>query len=124
MKRRAFKVVLFLLAGAIMNVAVAWGAPPRWDDYESEGRNLEPGDRDWKWLEKQGWPLTGNYTWHYMRQGFGWSEDQYALKRPVDSDPTILAPLVSYRDRSGWPLYALGYYSESGSGDFAQFEAH
>src|SRR4030095_16743314 len=51
MKRRAGKTILFLLLGAIINVAVAWGCI-RWSHFESSlGGRFELDDARFLWAE-------------------------------------------------------------------------
>ena len=66
MKRRLFKLVVFLLLGAIVNVAVGWGCA-YWSPFPRIGSNapqtsswanIAPLSAEARWLEERGWQLT------------------------------------------------------------------
>ena len=66
MKRWIFKLVVFLLLGAIVNVAVAWGCA-YWSPFPLIGSNatprnswaeIDPLSAEARWLKERGWQLT------------------------------------------------------------------
>ncbi len=84
MKRRLFKLVVFLLLGAIVNVAVAWGCAA-----------LSPLDRDPVLFEE--YAESRAVVWN----GFGYRLLDLGLGR---DGPTYAVV------ESGWPLYCLEAY--------------
>ena len=81
MKHWIFKLVLFLLLGAIVNVAVAWGCA-YWSPFPRIGSNapqtsswanIDPLSAEARWLEERGWQLTRSEvppTDRYLRRFF------------------------------------------------------
>jgi hypothetical protein len=84
MKRhRAFKLLLFLLAGAIINVAVAWGC--------------------WLWAPSQ---LLRNAWLGQHTQGFGWRTTKN-YSDGFDTDSFEQAFFVELKDECGWPILVI-----------------
>ena len=125
MKRRLFKLVLFLVLGAIINVAVAWGCGifavqvpggagrfTTWTVWET----VHPTRRDLEWLNRSGWqprPEDEDFTWKTASReisGFGLTRkgffDDQTFK-PGRSGRMNCSPLFVIRDRTGWPFRCL-----------------
>ncbi len=105
-KRRAFKVLLFLLVfltgGAIINIAVAWGCfPGQPDDWRVIENNL---DIDQSHLTKLGLPEFQSVDSDMLRS-FGFVDSDYS----TFVDPNINKYQFVYaRETScGWPLLSL-----------------
>ena len=60
MKRRLFKLVVFLLLGAVVNVAVAWGCAARWDNDSHWGSRAHI-----TWLHRSNWVYSGSYSVYF-----------------------------------------------------------
>ena len=100
MKRATVRIVLFLLLGAIINVAVAWGCVVFFPIA------LRPGEITIK-------EISADYLQvQCVQQAFGrtretWGE-RYALPVVIDSgSPFGQRPAVSSWERTGWPMRAL-----------------
>ncbi len=100
MKRAIRRIVLFLLLGAIVNVAVAWGCVVTFPIA------LRPGEITIR-------ELSADYQQvQCIQRTFGrtretWGE-RYALPVVIDSgSPFGQLPSVSSWERTGWPLRAL-----------------
>jgi len=100
MKRATFRIVLFLLLGAIINIAVAWGCVVFFPIA------LRPGEITIK-------ELSADYQQvQCIQRAFGrtretWGE-RYALPVVIDSgSPFGQRPSVSSWERTGWPMRAL-----------------
>ena len=93
MKRRIFKLILFLLLGAIVNVAVAWGCAFTWPGYSAM---MNVSDRDWPHGVPQGWPppeVVNKY------RGFGWAIETFFSETPLWSHG-----VNAHLSRAGWPV--------------------
>ena len=100
MKRATFRIVLFLLLGAMINVAVAWGC------IVAVPIALRPGEITIR-------ELSADYQQvQCIQRAFGrtretWGE-RYALPVVIDSgSPFGQRPAVSSWERTGWPMRAL-----------------
>ena len=80
MRRRVVIVGIFLLAGAVVNVAVAWGCAARSRFSLSSTLHTTSTDADRRWLERVGWrktPDTAHWLYELVlddRQAFGLRE--------------------------------------------------
>ena len=95
MIRRLLTIVLFLLLGAVVNVAVAWGCASRPGEY-STLHNIE---RVWPRGVPPGWSAP---IWGQQYIGFGWTLDTF-LSAPPDTPQASHVFLF----RAGWPALAL-----------------
>jgi hypothetical protein len=120
-----FKLVLFLLLGAVVNVAVAWGCGifavrvpggagrfVIWDVWEL----VHPTRQDLQWLNRSGWqprPEDEDFTWKAASReiiGFGLTRKgffDYPTNKPGLNNPMPVDPLFVIRDRTGWPFRCL-----------------
>ena len=97
MKRRMRTIVLFVLAGALANVAVAWGCAVR----PGEHSTLHDIAGHWPRGVPQAWPAP-NYTQRYV--GLGWTLDNFHYFSPY-ADSAYVASASLFR--AGWPVLAL-----------------
>ncbi len=70
MKRRLTKLVVFLLLGAVVNVAVAWGLCifSHFEPVLRLGPHQQPTKVDLNWMVALGWtPLSDSEQWVYTR---------------------------------------------------------
>ena len=124
MKRRLFKLAVFLLLGAVVNVAVAWGCGifavrvpggasrfVIWDVWEI----VHPTRQDLEWLNRSGWqprPEDEDFTWKAASReisGFGLTRKgffDYPTLKP-GRGRGYSSPLFVIRDRTGWPFRCL-----------------
>ena len=129
MRRHLLIVAAFLLAGAVVNVAVAWGCAMR---SSLRGREPSPppldvpdlvdGD-DEAWLRQHDWEsfLAMEEQW-LLRRAYTWEQEGVGLYRkrfdttwlgpPGSGIPIIpglfgARPAFATRILSGWPLYSL-----------------
>ena len=103
MKRRLTKLVVFLLLGAVVNVAVAWGCALRelWNSLEGH----EPTDYDIRWWDAhvpEGFPAVPDEVGE--QSAFGVSETFMFSER---SSQPISPPSVAIRRRAGLPMRSL-----------------
>ncbi len=120
MKRRLLIAVIFLLAGAVVNVAVAWGCAV----WTIRGRGASalvffmPEGRvhpDPPWLRESDWKLRLEdddfvlETTSREISGFGLERQGFLLYTDVKPGQrgALSAATIVVRDRSGWPLRAL-----------------
>ncbi len=115
MNRRISKLVLFLLLGAIVNVAVAWGCAAwsvggeLYDIYFDAARPASLDLKNQRWLHAHGWKNSpGEILTFGDLKAFGYYRIEYFSIRPQRVDPAIdsYAPIVA-RTRSGWPWLSL-----------------
>ena len=107
MKRWLAKIVLFLVLGAVVNVAVAWGCAA-----------LSPLDRDPTWLDDsvalrslQRFEIKRQFFETYPdARGFVWNGFGYRLSNPslrrVHGHSYFLGPSYAVVE-SGWPFHCL-----------------
>lgn len=121
MKRCLFKLTLFLLLGAIVNVAVAWGCA-FWSRFAySETKTSNISQLDEQWLRTNGCWYEDTTTWRYTFQvqkssGIGVTEHiftslqdtqpelKYSFFSTVDSRKKSLNAVHVF---TGWPLHTL-----------------
>jgi hypothetical protein len=133
MKRRAFKLVLFLLAGAIINVAVAWGCTVYFGTHgvlspglrstsfgvdllsPSYTHRFEPMLRTHGWKPRSTDPTMVEYTGEYLLYATKWPalgivriafEEHRRIDSPLSFDPGHYA--FAFRTEAGWPRLAIG----------------
>src|SRR5687767_4859126 len=106
MKRRAFKLLPFLLAivgGAIINVAVAWGflnIVPVWD-LGMFGPDTSNSEQEAWWRAHR--PVLAMFG----PEGLSMGKNQGALMEhiyPFDESPDCVTAI---RASAGWPMYSL-----------------
>ncbi len=119
MRRRLLTVAIFLLAGAVVNVPVAWGCAV-WARFPySESTTAVPTEAERGWLERIGWRATPNTAaWIYEikvddLRGVGvveraFSESQ-SERRPFEIYVVRLITTLHFAvlTRAGWPLHSL-----------------
>ncbi|MCH8344945.1 MAG: hypothetical protein IH983_13290 [Planctomycetes bacterium] len=104
MKRRLFTLVLFLLLGAVVNVAVAWGcvyfqATP-WDDVEFlKDPNVQS-------LQDNHIRVYDTLEDEQLRQ-FGVFDSEYVAKLDESRERSSGWFSFAWRTRCGWPLLSL-----------------
>ena len=119
MRGHFLTIAVFLLAGAVANVAVAWGCAV-WTLRGEFGIGLNEPVDDHPWLRGSDWklrPEDDDFVWAARREisGFGLQRKAFMLYprwwvpyRDPDVKPRPLsAATIVVRDRSGWPLRAL-----------------
>ena len=104
MKRVALTIVVFLLAGAVVNVAVAWGCAwwPRDAGWWGESVDQDPSPIDITWWNKHVFPLYGTELLHLFETrdlGVDWR----ILRGPYFALRAECAIHVS----SGWPARSM-----------------
>ena len=108
MKRRLFKLVVFLLLGAVVNVAVAWACAV-WSGsrggsliYPSFGSRAESLDLDW--LSQNEW--TWSHRFYVMRTdpSTAIGVQRVAFLEVYESSTFALEGPLAIRTRAGWPL--------------------
>ena len=104
MRRRLTKLVVFLLLGAIVNVAVAWGCAMRDPWYNREARLATEDDtRWWHAHVPEDFPAT---PWKVAEnRAFGVSKTM--MLEQFDSQLETLPNLMVTRRRAGLPMPAL-----------------
>jgi hypothetical protein len=124
-KRRAFKLLLLLIAGGIINVAVAWGCVlasidngnPLKSSKEITERVLTPEER--RGLNKCGWIAEENPRLYKVVQR---QSTRFAIQETRITEVALYlggAPIliVTFHE-VGWPLYAVG------GGDWVDYSSH
>ncbi len=123
MKRRLLIIAIFLLLGAVVNVAVAWGCA-LWTIRVPGGAGryaiseiwdmVHPTQADYHWLEESGWkprPEDDDFVWKAAsREISGFGLERKAFFHYPDVKPrggSFSVATFVIRDRSGWPLRAL-----------------
>ena len=105
MKRRVIQVVLLLIAGAVVNVAVAWACNVRWNFVRSaEIVSLSPAELESTWaaLAKPAW--VAEPRWGHSEELFG----LWVLSVDAgDSELTAGARYLAMEVNTGWPMRAL-----------------
>ena len=124
MKRRIIQLVLLLVAGAIVNVAVAWGCI---SVSNPSGRHRQPTAEEKAWLTDFGWvpPKHPNgmqvklLTFDREDYGVVWLEFRESADVMRDSEGEFIEPseslygysyterLIGYQSRAGLPCLAL-----------------
>ena len=99
MKRRLFIVAVFLLAGAVVNVAVAWGVIlllDRWDwTYENvTSRRVE-------------WPRDVPDHWPQADTIYGWKDFGFLRRSYVSASTEVRSAYSINTTRAGWPCLSL-----------------
>ncbi len=132
MKRRLLIIATLLLAGAVVNVAVAWGCcvfsargPMGSGNIKVHWDLVHPTTADLAWLDRKGWrprPQDDHFVYQAASReitGHGLTRKaffEYAKPRVRSSGVrTGLTPVFAIRNRAGWPLRSL--YSEQWSTD-------
>ena len=88
MKHRLFKLVLFLLLGAIVNIAVAWGFTAKLEfDLSQPARNKEEAVGYKETIEEAEWPDEVPRHWPSVEEAFelhmfGWIARHFKCERP------------------------------------------
>ena len=102
MKRRLFKLALFLFLGAIINVAVAWLCVVVELDYEAESDFLSEYERAWLRdtgdepdPRRKGKPVDAS-------DGFGWEKRSFPLR---DDQLEKFLKTVAYPSGLEWPSF-------------------
>ncbi len=117
MKRWAFRILVFLLLGTIVNVAVAWGCSgigPLPQSGDPLGRWSVHTQADLAWLERRGWkPMTGAWKGDVHHQSLRSSTVEYGLYSEIGI-PTAgrfigVLPQWTFAVwvRAGWPMQSL-----------------
>ncbi len=119
MRRRLLTIAIFLLAGAVVNVAVAWGIALRHgSDAESSSAfslpaPIEPAaDEELEWLFRRGW-RTGPVSGHVRtteRRAIGFRQVAYVewpKLSELSSRMRLKRPFV-FVTVTGWPLGSFG----------------
>ncbi len=105
MKRRLFTLALFLLLGAVVNVAVTWGCawwPRDADAWSGWPVEQDPLPSDIAWWNKHVFPLFGTELLHLFETrdlGVDWR----ILYGPYSTQQAVCAIHVS----SGWPARSM-----------------
>lgn len=107
MKRRLAKFVVFLLLGAIVNVAVAWGCalsaktPPIYDE-TTRCPEITPGDLNcWTDNRQNGWPKWPTSK-HEIR-----SSGCRVVYLSREANALLATAFDIWQVKSGWPLDAM-----------------
>jgi hypothetical protein len=101
MRRRVVVILIFLLAGAVVNVGVAWGVCLT-SDWEFA---IEQPLSDCSWITESGGPVTeGSKEEH--RDSFGVERRWYTLHIVLDGR-RVLSSLFAFYVRTGWPFRCL-----------------
>jgi hypothetical protein len=132
MKRRLLIIAIFLLAGALVNVAVAWGILWRKDWSTVFPAQWQEGE-EWPWPREvpAHWPDMAHA--HLRAKGFGVRAQVYLAERPPNSLLTFAGQMRKERERrteerrrrynkdrehfsvdvcrAGWPMLGLGWES-------------
>ena len=117
MKRRLFKLVVFLLLGAVVNVAVAWGCAAWADPYLGEHyQSTDEGPGYWAVERGGGAGLTLVVSWW----GGDWAREHGTPRRSMErylpswvpSTPPVVtseqsADVLQTACAAGWPYRAL-----------------
>ena len=116
MKRRLLTVVIFLLAGAVVNVAVAWGCIAAQSTPSDELEFLVAPDTDWLQANK----IAIYDVLHETRlRQFGLIDSMYSGKVEEPAGRTSYHYQYARRTRCGWPFLAL----DGGRGSTIEFVA-
>ncbi len=115
MKRRILKLTVFLLLGAVVNVAVAWGCATRSNSYirlpKYSGHAAE-GERSY--FERMGWQQATYgeglrcVFWEFRQIGLGLVDTTFSEAVIFeDSGKLVLGGETAVRTEAGWPLLSL-----------------
>jgi hypothetical protein len=114
MRRLLLTILIFLLAGAVVNVAVAWGCiaaqSTPWDEVEV----VVAPDTDWLWAN--GIAIYDVLEEQRLRQ-FGLLDSEYSAQVEEPTDRTSGYYLYARRTRCGWPFLSL----DGGRGSTIEF---
>ncbi len=118
-RRRLLTVAIFLLAGAVVNVPVAWGCAV-WARFPySESTTAVPTEAERGWLERIGWRATPDTIWCIYEikvddlRGVGVVERAFSEsrseRRPFETYDVRLHTKLHFAvlTRAGWPLHSL-----------------
>ncbi len=119
MRRRLLTVAIFLLAGAVVNVPVAWGCAV-WARFPySESTTAVPTEAERGWLERIGWRATPDTIWCIYEikvddlRGVGVAERAFSElrreRRPFEIYVVRLETKLHFAvlTRAGWPVQSL-----------------
>ncbi|MEE8156294.1 MAG: hypothetical protein V3T53_15175 [Phycisphaerales bacterium] len=108
MKRRLFKVVLFLFLGAIVNVAIAWLFMKEYSSHQRGATSAALSQAEWSILDNMG------YVAQKRRDGwkFNWSDRASSARLLVcriylQDGRSLLAVDAYLHVEAGWPLRSL-----------------
>ncbi len=115
MTRRLLILAAFLLAGAVVNVALAWGCYSRADPPQQATLILDREMALWKKYADRGWPPEPTQATYGRAFGFETSSCSVTASGDlVGSGPmgfgesaTPMNWYLIWEDRAGWPAYAL-----------------
>ena len=115
MRRRLLILAVFLLAGAVVNVGVAWGCYSRADPDQQTTLILDREMALWKKYADRGWPPEPTQATYGRAFGFETSSCSVTASGAlVGSGPmgfgesaTPMNWYLIWEDRAGWPAYAL-----------------
>ena len=107
MKRRLFKLVLFLLLGAIVNVGVAWGLI-LW--MPIAGYESDPPTTHWPISVPSEWPAPNN---DYQVWGYGWDMVNPNFVTPFINLDTVKPGTIEIFTNPGFPdeIYSLALWT-------------
>jgi hypothetical protein len=105
MKRRALKLLLFLLAGAIINVAVAWGFALRYKTPVDRWTRDDHAEVSW-WLENRIENFVAQPRVIAISTGVGF-ETVVMKSDSMRVNPSASLNFEARRYRFGWPLLCL-----------------
>ena len=110
MKRRIVAILLFLLAGAVMNVMVAWGCAALNPERVSEVPPLQTTQKEWARLAPPA--LQDRRIWARHDRAIGWEfivigTDWDKPVRWRDNRTLIIDELQCFLTRAGWPTRCL-----------------
>ncbi len=115
MRRRLLIIAAFLLGGAVVNVALAWGCYSRADPDQQATLILDREMALWKKYADRGWPPEPTQATYGRAFGFETSSCSVTASGAlVGSGPmgfgesaTPMNWYLIWEDRAGWPAYAL-----------------
>jgi hypothetical protein len=109
------RVIVFLILGAVVNVAVAWGCALWSGSLVAKIRNARAGsDAEWRWYDaNRPWPELGRSRQILQESspewtGLGWQQEHYweTLTTPRHLHWPNRTSSV-FRTRAGWPMYCF-----------------
>ena len=113
MKRRLLIAAMFLLAGAVVNVAVAWGCAAYSPEQPARGARsprteLSRSDVRW-WQSHAPQGMTAHLPTGAEPQRLGFGKLQTRMWQSPRSDPQFVPGGAAIRVRSGWPMLGMEY---------------